>query len=1136
MDKDANTNRQKRRESDVDGRGRRDFEDQERDRQVYRYLLALSDLTNQGKSNTPNETSIAQQWGVEDNRIFIRRVLRSVLTEVYAKKEGKEPPPVPGLTLSKLVSILSALQAHQRKQHSLAKDKDKKAFRLITRAEKLKALRLFFQLSAEERDQLDLPVHAGNALINQIVEEASDQTVDYKEGNIRLLYDYFQRLEEGSSGSLADALENSGDPQSRQNFIYKTVTKYAKPYLEGLDKVEKDDKTADFTKKVEREIDRVALQSGLEQAYNYPEKASYLNDERLHDYLSVDFVRRLVKSVVENELITDEFPIYIKYFKVERARPLPLYIKQEGEDKSFEAGLLNSFLLKDGQSAQGVQGLERQVAYRVRVHFFIKLPDDYKPRFPNITTTTEMLGQKRLNFSEEVVGVGCPTLHITAAINRALFWDIPMLEGYLPIVDAVHCEDQLVGNRPNSPVWSHCVARLYEREDVETALKLGKPCTTVSDKAEVASADFCGFDLLETAAKAALHARLKLIKQILANQPTVNAGKYIKQLCYRVEEMIALKQGQQYLTFYPFSMRAMEGSLEDTVFSGGKYRLRKPDYTFEEEQPGKCWSVVALDAQLSIAEANLKEGLLHIARKYIEILSPYLEGEENGKVGDLLIVRYHLCWFRYHYLGDLEDSTAIKYPDRYVAVRKAEEQLEKAERRLQERLGKYEELDELPQSNLHPQFYLLSRIYAHRAKLYIFFSNYMRKLNRWETLLEPVKLLEKARIYAARDGEPALYAQWSAYQSWCYIMLAYLGGQEGAASKEFGAEKCLDWAVRLVDHAILCYSETGKTCYQQIKDGGGQTTPVCSPKEAARPHDSFALHPIEPPKYYEKYGRTLIEVIPLIRELSQNESESQEYKQGHQRASNVVDLDVSLIKKVERENRSTYLFGMQSCILLFAKGMLVLCDKNNLDEELVEAIRTKALRMFNYCQAIAADGTERIENNDKPEGVNSDSIVMNRVIPETTADDSPSQDKLLQCLYPHRMTQFADLGKIFVIVCKLILLIEKHASAKSSRPNSKELKQSTQRTISEMREAIKSLRRNDNFPFPIAEACGQKRYNGHLAEHYVQFEKCIEDYTNRLQNGQFKGSRASVIRDQVVTDVFKVIRGETILRSGDSSI
>ncbi|NJM99185.1 MAG: hypothetical protein HC800_20435 [Phormidesmis sp. RL_2_1] len=1129
------------------GRKQRDDEDQNRDCKVYRYLLAKSDLSMSGKSLTPNETSLAKQWGVSDNRIFIRRVLRSVLYDEFSayREKSKQPPPVPGLTLSRLVSILSALQDYQQEQQSLTDAPP--GSQIITRSEKLRALQLFFELSPDERSHLDLPMHPGEDLLNQILEKATDRTIHYTKESSRLLYRYFLRqLGEGSSRSLAETLEASED--TRQDFISREIAQYIKPYLKGLSIQEKNEHNADFTKRVEREIDRIALQAGLEQANNFPQPVDTTSEEdRVLRYLPTDFVKRLIHSVIDNELITDEFPIYIKYFDIERIKPLPLHIKQRAEDRDYKPfGLLNALLLQDSKGDDSVQGLERQVAYRVKVHFYIKLPKDYQTRFEGLTTTTEIFGQQRLNFSEEVTGIGCPTSHITSAINRVLFWDIPALNGYTPIADGIHCNDELMGSSPGSPVWSHCVVRLYKSDDIDRALASGETLEAVSAKAEVASADFCGFDWLETTAKAALHARLKLIKQILANQPTVSASDYITQLCNRVEEMLALRQAKECLSHYPFSLRAMEGKLESTIFNQ-KYRTRKQGYQFEELIPGKCWSVVALDAQLSIAEANLKEGLLHIARQYLEVIRPYFEGGPENQFSDLLQTRYHLCWFRYYYLGDLKDPIT-KYPDRYVAVRKAEEKLEEAETRLQERLNKYEKLDELPQSNLHPQFYLLSRIYAHRAKLYIFFSNYMHKMERWETLLAPVKLLEKARIYAARDGDPALYAQWTAYQSWCYIMLAYLSKPESFAQKDFSCEECLDWAHRLIEHASICYSATGKVCYQQIKDGGGQITPyyyapkssltenpaddedenILPPTESpADDEDENIRRPTESSKYYEKYGSTLVEVIPLIQELLQNESQARQ--QGYQAPSHVATLDVSLLKERGRDEASSiYLFGMQSAFLLFAKGMLLLCQKYTTDDELIRVIRTKSLRMFDHCYAVSSDGTQRNTDQSRwPLGTDSESIILDRFIPKETASNSwQSNDQLLRCLYPNRITQFADLSTMFIVVCKLILLIKETSVGKANSKTTQEKPSQGANEIAAIREAIKVLRENKHFPFPLSETCGQERYNGHLAEHYVQFEKCIEGYLLKMQKREFKGIRLTQVRQRLVIDVFKVIRGE----------
>ena len=1091
---------------------KRDLDDQNRDRRVYRYLLTLSGLPLTNKvPQMPNETRLAEQWGFAANRIFVRRVLRSVLYEQFYRDKEDEQPPVPGLTLSKLVGVLEALQDYQEREQVL--DEDLRASHIITPEEKLKALGLFFQLSADERKRLSLQLPKGNVLLNQIIEKAADPSGPYSKENVHRLYRFFlQQLGEQSSKSFADALRDA-DEVTPQDFIKKVVAAYVDRRLAGLEAHDKVEVEKQLVDKVEREINRIELQSGLDQIKQYRSRDDIQGHEQ-YEYFTADFIRRLIHSVVDNELITDEFPVHLKYFEIHRIKPLPLFIWRSHQSN----GLLNPFLLGDAQEGKSVEGLERQVAYRVRVHFYIYLPDDYSIRFEDLTAQSEVTGRRRLEFSEEVVGIGCPTSHITTAINRALFWDIPVLDGYTPIVDGVYCNDEVMGGTPNSPVWSHAVARLYKTQDAEAVISLDVPCDEVATRAETASADFCGFDLIETSAKAALLARLKLIKQVLASQPGVSASRYISELCFRIEESTALNKAQDAICHYPFSLRAMEGRLEETVFYQ-RYRQRQPGFEFEAQASGDSWSVIALEAQIAIAEANLKEGLTHIARRYLEVIQPYFEGNVLDKVSNLMLAKYYLCWFRYEYLSDLDDAV-YPQPDRYVAVRQAEAHIAKAEGYLQRRLKVYEKMDELPQVNLHPHFYLLSRVYAHRAKLHIFFSKYMPRLPLEEALLKPIEQLEKARIYAAQDGDPAMYAQWSAYQGWCYLMLAYLGDFESSTLDGFSYNDCLDWAARLVDHAKLCYSANGKICYQQIKDAGGRTTQYVAASEPATSKETASIGKVRE-RYYNKYGSTMVEIVPLIRELFQTEQgiSSQQYVEE----SNVVSLDVSLLKEARQdENSSIYLFGMQSSILLFAQGMLALCKPYERDEALFEAIEKTVMRLFTYCYAIASDGTVRNENPATwPQNTAPGSIVLDRAFPdESASEDLQSRDRLLQCLYPHRLTQFTDLGKIFVVVCELILL----SSVPSSVAKSK--KRGATAKISKIRRLIKELKENDQFPFAKAEACGQTRYNAHLAEHYVQFESYVEKLLVRLQSGKAEDGGSIQSRDQIVTAVFRIIRGE----------
>lgn len=1097
-------------------RGRRDSEDQARDRAVYRYLLSLSDLELTGKISIPNETSIAKQWGAD--RIYIRRVLRSVLYKEYYQPKEKEQPPVPGLTLAKLVSILVALEAHQRDQQALSNDNQ--VTPVITRTAKLKALRLFGQLSPTEREDLRLPIHASQALLNQLIDEATDQSTEFTADHASHLYRFFlQGAGKGNEISLSDALKKL-EPAAQKAFIHNYVADYTQQFFLGLTKSEKENKDWNLVNKVQRELDRIKLQSGIEQANIFlKQDDDPYGMSRLNSYLTVDFIQKLVRSVVDNELLTDEFPIYLKYFEIERVKPLPLYIQQAHSN----IGVLNPFFLHDDEDIDSAKGLARQFAYRVRVHFYIRPPDDYQIKFPEITVVNEHSNQRRLEFFEEVVGIGSPLTHIITAINRVLLWDIPILEGYAPVADGIHYHDEVLRGRPNSPVWSQCVTRLHKIQDINLAVESDVSCEAVETSVETARADFCGFDLLETSSKAALHARLTLIKETLANQPGVGANQYLEELCLKVEELTALKRATDCLYFYPFSLRAMEGILENTIFKD-TYRSREADFVFQEEQSGQRWSIVAFAAQIEIAEGNLQEGLLNIAKRYLDVIRPYFEGPDTNIIGDLLLTRYHLCLFRYYYLSDLENKPHTVVPDRYMAVRKAEAELEKAQAHLRQRLNKYEKLNELPQSNLHPQFYLLSSIYAHRAKLYIFFSNYTRKLEQWETLLEPVKLLEKAKIYAARDADPALYSQWSAYQSWCYIMLAFLGAEQVTSLPGFSHDECLEWAKRLINHAVICYSPTGKVCYQQIKDGGGRITHHIFPsEEQSHTESSITRRRVKPRKYYEEFGSTMLQVVPLIQELTRDEDNP--LGGGYEEGNHVVNLDLSLLKQYGKdEDGSIYLFGMKSSIVLFAQGMLALCQDYATEQEILKAIREEALRLFTFCSAIASDGTERNENI-QTEATKDVSLILDRILPSETMYSS---DYLLQCLYPHRLTQFADLGKIFIIVCELILWVtdEPVKQALRSRSYKKEFEALVQKDLQKVRQLISELRDNNVFPFLLSQTCGQERYNGHLAEHYIQFEKYIDEFITCLKNKKIKATDALKIRDQLVTDTFKIIRGE----------
>jgi hypothetical protein len=1025
--------------------------DSYRVRTVYKYLLDhLTDLGINEKEDIirPNESSIANQWDQKNNRIFIRRVLRSVLPEYYSEKERISV--VPGLTLGKLVEILEGIQKYRAT----------KILQILTRAEKLRVFRIFYQLTLEEKEVLKLPTHPGEAMLQELLSTVTDPNQGLKTEDAILFYKKIIDIFYNSFNKLG--LKNRlNTPFSVTDIIQNNIDILLEELYEGIDVSLKEQKIKDLVSKVCGQISRIELQSGLRQY-----KSLFKTDDVQHNNSLIphNFIEHLTRCVVENEALSDNFPIHLKHLEIEKIHPLPLYVKTQ--EQKF--GLLNPLLLEDEEDQEDVVGLKNQFAYKIKVHFYIKIPDNYQTW---ITVKDHQItffnkNENKLEFFEEISGIGSPIHNIVAAINRVLLWDIPSLSSYLPLARDILNNNEFFGS--SSLVWSYSLVNLCNKSDVEKAIQQNKTYDEIISNNEVIYGEYCGFDTVEIAAKAALQARLRAIQQTGIN-PTI----YLTELCHRVEEINALRQAESYLDFYPFSLKAMEGYLNKTIFYN-RYRVVDNNLNFVEVDDGKPWSTVAYDAHLNITESYLKEGLYRIAKKYLDVLKPHIIEAEKGNnksFSDFIFVKYELCQFRYHYLTDLEDiESRQSYSDRAIAIRAATNSLNKAEEYLKNILRKYHIVDACGQSNFHPFFYLLSKVYAHRAKLYIFTSSYTDHAgNRWDALIQPIHLLEKARVYAARDANPAIYAYWSAYQSWCYLMVAYLGDYRPSPTG-FSREECMDWSKRLIDHALICYNSVGKICYQQIKDNGGRITDV----------NRYG-------KYYENYGDMQIQVVPLIQELSEVNDES---KQIYDSEKNVINFDFSIFQKgCTEEHKSVYLFGTHSSILLFAMGMLKLCDDEIEESKKIIKIK-KAIRMFTYCSAIAEDGNKGKTDNDGK-------LYLERIF--------STGDSLVRGLYPHRLTQFADLGKIWAATCKSILLLY------NSTFNWQDIDKLLENLPTSSSKSV------------LGDSCGQKRYNGHLESHC---DRLIQ-YFEQLKSKKLNLTSLTEIRNKIVRDIFKIMRGES---------
>ncbi|NCR42802.1 MAG: HypX (modular protein) [Microcystis aeruginosa SX13-01] len=1079
--------------SDLDTENQRQSdEDRKRDAAVYLHLLNnLTDLDISEDNPKPNEYKIAKQWG--QNRIFVRRVLRSVMGERYQEKEREER--IPSLSLGKLVTILTSLEAYW--QGESAKNKDSLAQKMInkfTQQEKERVLKKYAQLSLDERKKLGLLVHPEAGLLEQLKEIITDEI---QQDSLDVVSFYKQAINLYSSQKQQHSYLKSLDANDHLDIdeyfkLVNQITEYIQPrlkkYYQHLSTNSEQEIIKDLVDKILREVSRTEFQAGLRQIKTVVEQCpDFVKNNLTSDSISNLFLESLSNSIIKNNLLGDKFPVYIDYLEIEKVKPLPLKLYRG------KTGLINPYFLDDPEDENEyyAQGLEKQIAYRVRVYFYVYPPENWKPKPTlEILEISQFFKQEesnnRLEFCEEVVGVGSPIAHITTAINRFLFEGIDILkkpegEGYLPVTQKIVSEDKVIGNTRNSAVWSYSLVKLCKQKDVKNSLKDEIDYNQIVADQELATGEFYGFDLLESAAKSALHARLRAIEKT-----GIDSQQYLQQLCQRIEEKYILKKAENWIKFYPFSLRAMQDYLEKKLFKD-KYR-NWDERNFKEVNNNQAWSMVAYEAHLAITQVYLQEGLYRIAKKYLEVIKPHIE---KGRLDDKLLVSlYHICLFDYHFYTDLEDEER-DHQERGSAIRKAEECLNIAEEYLQEYLKEYAIIGEYSQTNVHPFFYYLSRIYSHRAKIYLFFP-YIAQLPSPKThlLIEPLRLLEKARIYAARDGDANYYAYWTVYQIWSYLITAYVGDTK-LLKGQFTRQNCLEWAERLIKNALDCYGERGRKSYQQIKNYSGKQT-------------EFSISNI----VYEQYNDIYVQTIPPIIEIGKGSSHLDEFYQkifqSSQSQQKIIQLPMSALTYLDsNSDNKIYLFGIHASLLLFGLGLVELC-KDNQEEGLEERI-LMAMKRFTLGAAIASEGTVDEKRGEK--------TYLQRIFTEQKQNNNQKmpEDFQIRGLYPHRLTQFTAKGKIFAATCRVILLLYNYEKYNSYWPEVAYL-------LNDLHDA-QTIIRSNNPDYSL----GQNRYSGHLVQQFKGVKSYLESQKNSGKSGSLEE-----IRNRIVTDIFKILRGDKV--------
>jgi hypothetical protein len=808
--------------------------------------------------------------------------------------------------------------------------------------------------------------------------------------------------------------------------------------------------------------------------------------------------------------------------------------------------------------------LASQESNQVAADFYIKLPEGYQPVVPRVFERIASGKTKgppqRIDFSLESTGIGGALSHVIKVINRALLRDIPCLCDYFSIAHDVTSTQAIIRENVASPVWAHSLVKLCRKETVGHAIQqlLTLPLPSYETYAfadPIGSADYCGFDFLSAQAQAALQARLQAIRHT-----GIMPAEYLTDLCHHTEFMLALQDAWEHLRGYPFSSLAMIGRIHEEILPTIPLaETATDDTTAGERNAGntppaeyaplhrleKSDRYIYFEAYLSITEALLDEGAYRKAYQYLacmSVLDEFVNQDTAIASGSdsthhptyetfsgSLLVRYLLCWANYFYLFDtrIEDEASAYRPQRRSIdvsqgelIRSAWRYLELARQHIERRLRKYVVINEVSQGTFHPHYNLLARIEFLRAKLLLFFSrsvpserSYLPTDQIGSQGRTPasihwgrIYLAEKARLYAAADGNGELYACCAAMQCWMYLTMAFtpdynrltvsLNTQTQAQTqRNFSLGNLMEWAKQMRDHALLSYAEMGQQCYYQIKEKSGL------PAEK----DDFGSYRVQKIKpIYEARGPENVrfaEANPgfLVLDMS------------------LLVIDAEDLPKITPNIpiRKIYLFGTNACYLFLARGMYRLCG--NEAEEFGEAEPATqrhqweaklhhAMRLLNMAWAIAEEGGE-LRSRDR------DPVVRFHIHRHTPtpphSDDYLSQDvSAIRDLYPRRVTEIADWGKVFSAACMVLKL---HMVPEGDRPA----------LLTDIERILNSLHGARRFNATLRHLLSeQQRYNGHLAIHFDDAKQILMRYQDQALASPQPDTIASV-RDALLGELFQ---------------
>lgn len=1106
---------------------------------LYRYLLGCLAISRR-TDRTPNASKTATRVG--------DRELRKLVVPLFESENAWHDAIGPTnkatkATTGRVVGMLSALRVNLQSEY---REHLEPYSRVLNTEDILIALHQLIELTPEERNQLGLPAGDGLTLLKQtLLALQTNGGIENYEAIFRA-YKEAVGLEfsnESSAIENLDQIDDIIDTSVRQALSY--LPDRQSTYLNGKASSGKEETIRDLSRKAQREIRRLLARSGNTQAF-LPDGTT--KHPYIQQYLQPAFVKKLTKTVVNNERLTDQFPVYLKRLTMEACGPLPFADTKLGDWESGKSypPLLNEELQRLDGSAnyklhEQIPGpsdyeLASQGATKITLEFYIKVPEAYQSKTPKAFEKLASSSpdtndpHRRVDFVVSSTGIGGTLSHVIKAINITLLSDIPCLSSFFPIAHDVASTQAIIRDNVPSPVWAHSLVNLCHRDSVGQALGSFEDGVASYDRFSfndpIGHGDFCGFDFLLAQAQSALHARLQAIRTT-----GISPDDYIEQLCEKVERQLMLDDAWHQLQRYPFSSMAMIGPIHETII--GKF--------FKSGLLQGDSAYIYFDAYLSITEILLDEGAYRASAVYLKelkVLDDYVhEGLANLSSVDVgrdscvvfsgtLIIRYLLCLATYYYLFDISDSDRSCLPhtfplgvSRAQLVQTAWEALALARRHVETRLKKYIVIGEISQGTFHPHYALLGRLYFIRAKLLTFFP---RLVPRDEVALPTenfagqqrtaasvhwgrLYLLEKARLYIAADGNSAVYSYYAAMQSCLYLVAAYdspqnlsLTDAKTGLNHTTSRENCLEWAKTLRNHALITYADTGRQCYYTIKEKSGL------------------------PQQFDDFGHYHVEKIPAI-----FESRNPEQIDANNETDQFLTLDISLLginsqdipKLTPKHPTGTiYLFGTNACHLFFARGLYLLCSDTT--EEFIKhepptdiqwaKKMSQAMRLLDMAWAIAEDGCDI--KKEKGEGITQRTVTRSFRNSGTEHQYASKEIDSVRDLYPRRVNEIADLGKIFSAACMVLRL---HTVPFKARG---EMMEDIAKILNMIHGEYK-LRGSKTLRALISR---QTRYNGHIEDYLLSARSIIESYIPKSNNPS-TSEDIKMLRDELLQDLFSAL-------------